>query len=174
VYEAFSVQYNVGHQGNRMSKNVTSAAVGIQINLSPYSFNHYASEYLTVARSIKVGPSFSPVPYYLYCRCLELGVKAFLLLKGVTKQELKTKSLGHNLVDIVVKAESLGLSENVKITKKENSEISKANNYYKNKDFEYVNILKTMKGYPLLPDLHILDKLAERIVGYLKEVCLNA
>ncbi len=157
-----------------MSKNVTINAAPILVNLSPYGFNHFASEYLAVARSVTVGTSFSPVPYYLYCRCLELGLKAFLLLKGVTKQELKRKSLGHNLVAIVAKAESLGLSEYLIITAEEKTELSKANDYYENKDFEYVNILKVVKGYPLLPDIQLLDKLAEKIVGSLREVCLNA
>ena len=157
-----------------MSKSVTINVEPIQINFSPYGFNHYASEYLAVARSIEVGQSFSPVPYYLYCRCLELGIKAFLLLKGLTKQELKRKSLGHNLVEIVNKADSLGLSEYLIITAEEITEISKANDYYESKDFEYVNIIKVVKGYPMLPNLQILDKLAEKIVERLRGACLNA
>lgn len=157
-----------------MSKNVISIAEPIRIILSPCGFNHYASEYLTAARSIEVGSLFSPVPYYLYCRCLELGVKAFLLLRGVSKHELKSKILGHNLVAILTEAERLGLSEYLILTEEEKSEIYKANDYYKNKDFEYLNISKVVKGYPLLPGLHILDKLAERVVEDLREVCLNA
>ena len=70
-----------------MTRNVTIKLETIHINLSPYGFNLYAEEYLAVARSIKIGSTFSPVPYYLYCRCLELGIKAFLSLKGVSKQE---------------------------------------------------------------------------------------
>ena len=87
---------------------------------------------------------------------------------------LKSKILGHNLVAILTEAERLGLSEYLILTEEEKSEIYKANDYYKNKDFEYLNISKVVKGYPLLPDLHILDKLAERVVEDLREVCLNA
>lgn len=157
-----------------MAETVTVKVGTVHVNLSPYGFNHYAAEYLAVARSVKVGASFSPVPYYLYCRCLELGLKAFLLLKGVSKQELKNKTLGHDLDAVVAKAEELGLSAFLVLSAEEKGEISKANSYYANKDFEYVNISKVMRGYPQLPLLQILDSASAKIVDNLREACLSA
>ncbi len=156
-----------------MSGHVTVKVGTQQVNLSPYGFNHYAAEYLAVARSVEVGSSFSPVPYYLYCRCLELGLKAFLLLKGFTKNELKRK-LSHDLDAIIVKAESLGLSDFLVLSDEEKYEISKANKYYSNKDFEYFNVLNVSQGHSQLPNLRDLDNIGARIIDNLLEACLNA
>jgi hypothetical protein len=157
-----------------MTRNVTIKLETIHINLSPYGFNHYPEEYLAVARSIEVGSTFSPVPYYLYCRCLELGIKAFLSLKGVSKQELKRKTLGHDLEALLDKAEGLGFSKLVLLSPDEKVEISKANKYYAKKDFEYINVSKVVRGYPQLPILRVLDNIGAKIVSNLREACLNA
>lgn len=157
-----------------MLDSVTINAEPIHLNISPYGFNHYAAEYLAVARSVEIGTSFSPVPYYLYCRCLELGLKAFLLLKGVPEQELKRKSLGHDLNAIVLRCEVLGLLSYLTLSSEEKGEISKANEYYATKDFEYVNVFKVVQGYPELPDLQVLDSIGAKIIDNLRDTCLNA
>jgi len=60
------------------------------VNISPIGFHHYASQFAASARQAQagLGGTFSPVPYYLYCRSLELVLKAFLLAKGVPKDDL--------------------------------------------------------------------------------------
>lgn len=57
--------------------------------VSPLGFHFYASEFLDAARSAKRPEHFSPVPYYLYCRSIELSLKSFLLCKGVPKDDLR-------------------------------------------------------------------------------------
>ena len=81
----------------------------------PDGFHHYASEFATSAQQAQaagLGSAFSPVPYYLYCHSLELGLKAFLLTKGATKHELKNV-LRHNLRKILPEARARGLEQTV-------------------------------------------------------------
>ncbi len=63
---------------------------GISVSFAPATFRMtpvgyavYAEQFLKAAQSIpKDDKQFTPVPYYLYCRALELILKAFLLAKG--------------------------------------------------------------------------------------------
>ncbi|MBZ5536976.1 MAG: hypothetical protein LAO31_13570 [Acidobacteriia bacterium] len=142
--------------------------------LTPLAFHNYSTQYLTVARAARGESGFSPVPYYLYCRSLELSMKAYLLAKGVEKTELKKRSLGHDLNQILGKGETLGLGTLVKLTDEERREVSKANVYYVHKEFEYANVLKTVQSYPGLPDLGILDVLANRLLTAVHPICLSA
>ena len=52
------------------------------LNISPLGFHKYATEFLAADTSYKQGLGWSPVPYYLVCRTIELALKAFLLAKG--------------------------------------------------------------------------------------------
>ena len=66
--------------------------------MDPVGFAIYADQFLKAAQSIpEVDTKFTPVPYYLYCRALELILKAFLQLQGHKLSELRKKKYGHNL-----------------------------------------------------------------------------
>ena len=69
----------------------------IAVYLSAQSF-FLAAE--SLERSIESGElslSFDMPVYYLYAHALELGLKAFLLAKGLSKEELKGHKFGHKL-----------------------------------------------------------------------------
>ncbi len=154
--------------------DVRVAVPGLFVNLSPLAFHFYSSHFLKVARSIEPQTGFSPVPYYLYCRSLELSLKAFLLAKGISKDEIKRKPLCHHLKKILKRADEMGLGSLVVVSLIERQELSKANSYYKAKDFEYANISRAMKGYPDLPNLEVLDQMASRLLTELEPICLSA
>ena len=155
------------------NRNVVIKPQTLPINLSPLGFHRYASEFLRAANSFKCGDNFSPVPYYLRCRVIELALKAFLLAKGFPKNDLKDK-LRHNLENALNSATELGLQSEVAIEPKEKKEIKKANVYYARKGFEYFQVGKFAKGYPELPDLKILADVSSRLVSGLKDVCMKA
>ena len=50
------------------------------------------------------------VPYLLLCQATELGLKAFLLSRGMTKHDLRSK-FGHNLTKLLGEAKSRGLDK---------------------------------------------------------------
>ena len=149
----------------------------IVVRLSPLGFHRYASQFYDAAKSVEVGTSFTPVPYYLYCHSLELVLKAFLLTNNVSIEQLKdSRKLGHNLTKVLNKAKGLGLEDIVKITGVQEGEIRKANDYYNNphKGFEYFEVIPAVMGYKNLPDLDVLADLTSTLVAQLELVCLNA
>ncbi len=150
----------------------TTIVVGTgHVHLTPIIYHSYAEQYLAACRTAEAAPGFSPVPYYLCCRSLELSVKAYLLKRGVTVNELK--KLGHDLLRNLTKAQSIGLSGILTITPAEQCELTKANAYYAKKDFEYGHLARLVKGYPDLPALKVLVGLAARFVQVLEPVCLE-
>ncbi len=145
--------------------------------ISPIGFHRYASEFATWARKAHAdkGDEFSPVPYYLYCHSLELVLKAFLLAKGVTQQELMNRErLGHHLSKILLRAKELGLAQVVPLAPRWEAEVEKANGYYADKGFEYFDVATAGRGYPNLPNLDILHELVSTLLTNLKDVCLYA
>ena len=151
-------------------KSITITAPAATVHISPLGFHRYASEFFRAARAFDGNASFSPVPYYLYCRSLELSFKAFLLGKSVSHKEIK-EDIRHNLIDALNKSKALGLGQFVTIGPDQERELQKANDYYVSKGFEYFQITKAARGYPDLPDLPILDDLAGALLTNLECYC---
>jgi len=156
-----------------MGNYVLKAEPGV-LHISPLGFHRYASEFFRAAQDFKINDGFSPVPYYLICRSVELALKAFLLAQGVPKRTLKERTLGHDLEKVLKKAVSLGLDQVVSITPQHKEELGKANNYYASKGFEYFEVTRAATGYPNLPDLRVLSDFASLLITKLKPLCLQA
>lgn len=146
----------------------------IVLHISPLGFHHYAAEFLRAATGLQITADFSPVPYYLFSRSIELALKAFLLAKGFPKRKLKHRSIGHDLEKALKKAVSLGLHDIVVISSRHTDELKKANNYYASKGFEYFKVVKAVTGYRNLPDLAVLSDLASILVSKLEPICFQA
>ena len=65
-----------------MPRNIVIKLGSIKINMTPFGFHKYASDYLDTANKWTGETHYSPVPYFLYCRTIELGLKGYLLAKG--------------------------------------------------------------------------------------------
>ena len=85
-----------------------------------------------------------------------------------------TSKYRHNIVKLINKAKILNIEKCVPITRNIEEEIRKANEYYKNKEFEYYEALRGFKGYPDLPDLLILKGFADELVIRLEVPCTEA
>ena len=102
-------------------KNLTTEESGqviqpeaLVLEIRLLGFHHYATNFLSAARSVAVDTKFSPVPYYLRCRAIELVLKAFLLARKVPVDELiDRKKLGHNLKKVLTRAKQLDLAQHV-------------------------------------------------------------
>jgi hypothetical protein len=114
---------------------------------------------------------FSPVPYYLYCRSLELTLKAFLLAQGTPVAQLKKPSLGHDLMRLLAAAHKLDLAKVAKVGQPDRRLLSLANKYYKEKGFEYFRMLPAAFGYPDLPDLEHLASFSARLHAAVHVTC---
>lgn len=146
------------------------------VNISPLGFHRYSSEFYEAARSLQRPESYSPVHYYLYCRSLELVLKAYLLAKGISKKKLKNK-FRHDLEKTLRKADSLGLGGTVSISDEQRVHLALANAHYKSKAFEYFEVstwFRRMKGQSKLPSLDVLDSLVGSLLDGIKQICVEA
>ncbi len=141
--------------------------------VSPLYFIHYAEDFLEASNSHYSERPFSPVKYYLVCHSIELSLKAYLLLSGVSKNEIRDRSLGHNLSNILKKCEELGIQEIVSISDLQRSLVDELNKWYSRKGFEYFEVKNLIAGVGNLPSVGSADELAASLISNLKEPCKN-
>jgi hypothetical protein len=148
---------------------------GFVFKMTPIGYHRFAQEYLSIVKIPEKETPFSPVPYFLVCRSIELSLKAFLRVKDIPMSNLKKKGIyGHDLETLLNGAKDSGIDKCVPITKNIEKEIRKANEYYYKKEFEYYEALRVFKGYPDLPDLLILKGFADELVIRLEVPCTEA
>ncbi len=155
--------------------DVTITPATGHVNVSPFGFHRYASQFADVAQNARslLADGFSPVPYFLYCRSVELVLKGYLLARGLSKARLK-KNFGHNLCNLFREAKDRGLAAEVLISPVWEVEIGKANAYYNDKGFEYFEVAKAVGGYPDLPSLDTLAEMCSVLLRGTEQTCLNA
>jgi hypothetical protein len=131
-------------------------------------FHRYGQE----ARAVEC-EGFTPVPYSMFCRALELVLKAFLLTKGRTIEHLKNVH-HHNLQTLLDEAIEAGLTALVIVPPDWKSTVVRANVYNTNRDFEYYSfwtVLDWQKNR--LPSLDTLDKMCSTLLEKLKDTCFQ-
>ena len=140
---------------------------------TPLGFHRFACEFGEWGRRAHEEHTdrFSPVPYYLYCRSIELALKAFLLAKGLSKPAIASSPLGHSLVSLHAKAQDLGLHSYVPIQPQWEQELRRADEQYTSKDFEYFTVRYHLTHKPALEDLHALSV---ALCAGVRSVCVEA
>lgn len=155
-----------------MAKNIVIKVDPIKFNITPFGFHKYASDYLDIADKWADESRYSPVPYFLYCRAIELGLKAYLLAKGKNLDWVKF-SLGHDLAKGLKNSRLNSLDDIVETKDTEEKEIKVANKYYNTKGFEYFFISNHVTGLKELPKLGILKGYAHRLLKNIKPLTDN-
>ena len=131
------------------------------LNLSPVMFHMYAAQYYQCKQAFDNGGKFSPVPYFLICRAIELELKA-KHLESKSRAEVK-KQYGHNLkrsYDALPSAEQV-------LDPEQYRHLERASEIYDipTKGFEYVAVEDAANGFTRFPDLSVLDQAARRLIG---------
>jgi len=157
-----------------MNKNVVISPKPATLFITPVVFLQYARDFYKAFSSYKPEKHYSPPSYYLLCRALELSFKAYLLIKGVDRKQLKKRSLGHDLEKILKKAKEFGIASIVQISDLEKEHIKRANNWYARNGFEYFELENILEGASTLPDLQVLTGLLEKLIEKLRPICLDA
>jgi hypothetical protein len=76
----------------------------------PFEYLSFANQFHSAFHELAVRPPpFSWPRYFLLCHSIELALKAFLLHRGATLEELKAFDLRHNLKQLVTLAVEKGL-----------------------------------------------------------------
>ena len=126
-------------------------------NLTSPAFRLWAKHYYQCRLSFKCA-DFSPVPYFLLCRAIELHFKA-LHLEGRRQKEVK-EAYWH---DLIKSYNDLPAAERM-LSPEQYSLLEKANKIYVGKGFEYIDVGHAMRGFSDFPDLNALDALAKAII----------
>lgn len=134
-----------------------------EMHVDAHWFRRFAEDFLSAARAfLPPDTRFSPVPYFLACRSIELSLKCFLIAAGVERAELKR--LGHDLEAALIRAEELGIETHLDVTPEERESLKNANAFYRHKEFEYFESLDMVYGPWNGLDLSALISLAQRLV----------
>lgn len=142
-----------------MAKYVLRADTGV-INLSPTLFREYARQYLECRRSFAPDAAYSPVPYFLLCRALELELKA-RHLESKSRAEVK-RLYGHN----IKRAYDQLPNDQQILDPSEYKVLSRASEIYDvpNKGFEYVELGDALTKLKHFPSLAVLEGIASKLV----------
>jgi hypothetical protein len=144
--------------------NQTVSIKAIKVNLSPEAFHRYAEHYYKCKQDFKPPHKFSPVPYFLLCRAIELALKS-KHLKSKRQREVKGE-YGH---DLMLAYEALPKADKT-LSDQELEVLQAANAIYKSKGFEYFKPVDALRGYSTFPELEKLDAIANTLLRSLKPV----
>ena len=139
-----------------MNQNIQFS--GFDANLSPDAFHKWATHFYQCRQDFSL-QEFSPVPFFLLCRTIELEIKS-RFLKHQRQKQVKAK-FGHDLLQAY---NALEPSEKI-LDQKETQILKDTNDIYKRKRFEYFDPEDALLGYSRYPDLNALDSLAKKLIG---------
>jgi hypothetical protein len=135
-------------------------AAGFDANLSPDLFRRHARQYLECHRAYKPVAGYSPVPYFLLCRAIELALKSHHL--KTKSREVVKRMYSHDLLslyrDLPPPLQTLGVEEHALLA------AASAKYDVPNKGFEYVSLEDVLTSQEAFPNLVDLEALAVRIV----------
>ena len=143
--------------------------------MGPLGLHLYAERYFAAAKALPtLEVPFEPVRPYLVCHAIELGLKAFLSLKGHPMVNLAEGQLGHKLSAILNEAELIGLLDAVPLTIAHREAIKGAETYYAGKVFEYPAVGEALAAYPSMPSLTVLFEAGALLTSSLAKPCREA
>ena len=129
-----------------------------EVKVSPEAFHLYATHFYKCKQDFKSPDDWSPVPYFLLCRAIELEIKS-KHLKGKSQKEVKDE-YGHRLSQAY---NALDQNEQV-LTETEKAALAAASLIYNSKGFEYFNPYYAATGFSEYPDLRALDSIAKKLI----------
>ena len=130
----------------------------INVNLSPDAFHMSATHYYKCKQDFQCPNKFSPVPYFLLCRSIELELKS-VHLKHKRQQQVK-EEFSH---DLIKSYEALDPVDQL-LSANERDVLEKANDIYKGKGFEYFVPIDALTAYSYYPGLEDLDSIAKKLL----------
>jgi hypothetical protein len=141
-------------------RDVPIHAQGFNANLSPDAFHIYATHYYKCKRDFTPPDDyFSPIPYFLLCRAIELEIKA-RHLKRLTQKQVKNR-FGHHLLKAY---KALDAQEQI-LSQNERAVLNTADERYTETDLAYFNPELALGAFSEFPDLDMLDTIAKKLIN---------
>lgn len=129
------------------------------VNLSPDAFHRWAEHYYKCKQDFEPPHRFSPIPYFLLCRAIELDIKARHLIQK--RQPEVKEDFGHDLRNAY---EDLDADQKI-LDDAEFELLCAASAIYADKGFEYFNPEDALTGYSRFPELDQLDHVATKLIS---------
>jgi hypothetical protein len=132
---------------------------GARVNFSAPSFHRWASHYYKCVQDFKSPDKWSPVPYALLCRAIELELKSRHL--EITPGQRNVKKFGHILIKLyeALPAEQKTLTDDELATLRTASSV-----YTDEKAFDYIRVEDAGTAYKRFPDQARLDAVAKKLL----------
>lgn len=129
------------------------------INFSAFAFRRWARHYYKCRHDFVNPHKFSPVPYFLLCRAIELELKARHLQR---KMQLEVRQTFRHRI----KSAYLALPKRQQILDaQELAVLKQANAIYASKGFEYISPRDAATAYKRFPDINALDRVAKKLLA---------
>ena len=138
------------------------------IGIARYAREFYATA-IAADNDVGMKPGFeivAPIPVmYLVGHSIELGLKSYLLYKGVPLDDLPKKKYGHDLIKCFMKAKELGLLDVVNFEQGEIEGLEVLNELYSTKQLNY--IVTGSKQFPVFGPIEVFcRKLLDGVCPY--------
>jgi HEPN domain-containing protein len=140
-----------------------------QARSTPHGFWRFAADYYFAAEAVRTfpGPELLMPALQLYGQAIELALKAFLMQRGNSLQEVK--NLSHGLSEILLQARKRKLGREIKLTRSDIALIDLLDINYVAHRFRYIQ-----SGSTRVPTLLSISKVTERILAGLEKYCTGA
>jgi hypothetical protein len=153
------------------SMKIVATSNMVEARTTPHGFWRFSADYLLAARIVEVkiceeGHLFFPT-LQLYGIAIELALKAFLLKRGLTINEVR--SLSHNLTKALALARRHKLGIEVKLDRREIAAIQILDMNYSNHRLRYI-----VTGATKTPQLVYIERAAISLVVGLEFLCTGA
>ena len=129
------------------------------LGLLSYGIEFYDSFKLINDQEPKI-TKLTPVKYFLLSHAIELALKAILRKNGKTIDEIK--NFGHDIDQLAIE---VSWSNNLLLNDNEKAILKVTNDYYKKKEFEYINV-----GPKTLPEILDLSTLTGKITKFAQQI----
>ncbi len=145
---------------------------------APFGHLRLAKDYLQAAKKVQPPPNsaldelklkINFPAYFLVGHAVELALKAFLLGRGLSINELRGRKYGHNICALITECRRRKLGHEVRLNAQEIATLKLLNNCYSDKEFEY-----TVSGLRRLPSYSrtylIAEKLCSKLESYSRRI----
>jgi len=138
---------------------------------TPFSLWMYAKEFADAGKIVRtnIGSTVSMPALFLFGQSTELSLKAFLLGRGISLDDLKNKPYGHNLKELLKEARRRRLGLEVKLKPVDLGVIGLLNYEYLPRRYQYSQKEKGDTMY--VPTLELAEATAFKLVRGLYLYC---
>jgi HEPN domain-containing protein len=143
------------------------------VRMGPLGFHIRANDFFELAEVGRAkGRRYVPVAALLYCRSVELALKAYLLARGQTLDQVAR--LGHDLEMLLVEAYARGLDVVAALTEGERRVVLDMHGHYQSSKLAYFDLFETISGSLFTLPLDDFASVASKLLAGVERGCYES